>query len=235
MLSEDRADYERTLDQALRSVPERPELAALGQRLNAEQLRIMALRAAPLITAAAASEYEHYVTVRERRGAPAPSSPSSPHPDEAPGAGPAAVLAVLAPVLAGTAAVIFLLVGYVLHVLNPESAFSRTLITLGWLFCAVTAVSLLVASAGLLLTALRNSTGPPRDEPGEEVTRAREAWREALTERGIVPFLRDALADPGSPAAPHRTMPSPPTTRTSGLTRPDLTSPDFGGPEHGPE
>jgi hypothetical protein len=62
LLSEDRQEYERVLDEALRSAPHRPELAAVGQRLNPEQLRTMALNATALIT------------VR----APSPSPPSSP-------------------------------------------------------------------------------------------------------------------------------------------------------------
>ena len=45
LLSEDRYEYERILDEALLSVPHRPELAAVGQRLNTEQLRLMALNA----------------------------------------------------------------------------------------------------------------------------------------------------------------------------------------------
>lgn len=65
LLSEDRQDYERILDEALRSAPHNPELAAVGQRLNSEQLRTMALNATALISAAAATEYQHYVKVRE--------------------------------------------------------------------------------------------------------------------------------------------------------------------------
>ncbi|MGW2384183.1 hypothetical protein ACWCY3_28950, partial [Streptomyces sp. NPDC001658] len=80
-----------------------------------------------------------------------------------------------------------------------------------------------------------------------EVTRARDAWREALLERGILPFLREALADP-SGALRHTAS----TSRTPGLgygrpgfsspeggpsgprpsfTGPDYASPDFGGPD----
>ncbi|MFD5479480.1 hypothetical protein [Streptomyces hawaiiensis] len=243
LLGEDRAEYEQVLDETLSSAPHRPELNALGQRLNAEQLRTMALKAAPLITAAAASEYEHYVKLREQLHGAEPSRPSSAHETsarETAGAGAAAVLAVLVPVLAGTSAAIFLLVGYILKMLNSESALTRTLITTGWLFVAVTAVSVLAAAVGLLLTALRNSPAPPPDEFGEEVARARDAWREALRERGIMPFLRAELADPGSAAAPHRTSPSTPAGRTPGFTgpkfpSPDYSSPDFGGPEHRPE
>ena len=45
---------------------------------------------------------------------------------EAAGAG--AVAAVLTPVLAATAAAIFLLVGYILSVLDPRQAFARTML-----------------------------------------------------------------------------------------------------------
>ncbi|MER5290730.1 hypothetical protein ABT382_01365 [Streptomyces pharetrae] len=281
LLSEDRQEYERLLDEALRSAPRRPELAAAGQRFTTEQLRTMALSATALITAAAATEYQHYVKVREeqRRPAPAATAPTparasgseEPGPDamnlattvgeaaETVGAGAVAVVAVLAPVLAGTAAAIFLLVGYILRVLDPDQAFARTLLTTGWVFGAVTALAILVAAVGLLLTALRNRPAPepgPYGEPTGELAQAREAWREALLERGIVPFLRDALADSGT-AAVHRTAPPAPTSRIPQLgydrpgftspgdgratgsrpsfTSPDYTSPDFGGPEQRPE
>ncbi|MER6672066.1 hypothetical protein [Streptomyces sp. NPDC000983] len=280
LYSEDRQEYERILDEALRSAPTRPELAAVGQRLNSEQLRTMALNATAIITAAAATEYQHYVKVREELRHPAPSTPSSARDTgssesgssamglaatmseaaEPAGAGVVAVAAVLTPVLAGIAAAIFLLVGYILKMLSPEPAFAQTMLTAGWVFGAVTAAAILVAAVGLLLTALRNrpalDTGP-YGESGGEVARAREVWREALLERGILPFLRDALADPGTAAALHRTAPTAPTSRIPNLgydrpgfsspggvpssdqrpsfTSPDYTSPDFGGPEHQPE
>jgi hypothetical protein len=280
LLSEDRQEYERLLDEALRSAPHRPELAAVGQRLNSEQLRTMALNATALITAAAATEYQHYVKVREELRQPAPSTPTSVRETgsaesgssaaglaatmgevaETAGAGAVAVVAVLAPVLAGTAAAIFLLVGYILKMLDPQPAFARTMLTAGWVFGALTAASILVATVGLLITALRNR--PPLDagpygELHEEVARARDAWREALLERGIMPFLREALADPGTTPAVHRTTPSVPNSRIPrlGYDRPGFTSPDdgpaagprpsftspdysgpgFGGPEHQPE
>ncbi|MEU1301085.1 hypothetical protein ACQEV4_03245 [Streptomyces shenzhenensis] len=280
LLNEDRQDYERILDEALRSAAHRPDLAAVGQRLNPEQLRTMALNATALITAAAATEYQHYVKVREELRQPAPSTPSSSTREsgsadsgpgavglattlgeaaETSGAGAIAVVAVLAPVLAGTAAAIFLLVGYVLKMLDPEPAFARTMLTAGWVFGAVTAAAILVAAVGLLLTALRNR---PSLEAGRyraantELARAREAWQEALLERGVLPFLREALADPGTTAS-RRTAPPAPTSRMPRLgygrpgfsspeegsapgsrpsfSSPDYTSPDFGGPDHQPE
>ncbi|MBT2413463.1 hypothetical protein J7I94_23345 [Streptomyces sp. ISL-12] len=283
LLNEDRQEYERVLNEALRSAPHRPELAAVGQRLSSDQLRTMALSATALITAAAATEYQHYVKVREELRHPAPSaSPSSarePGPAESgthsmglaatmgevvesAGAGAGAVITVLAPVLTGTAAAIFLLVGYVLKVIAPEQAFARTMLTAGWVFGALTAITILVAAVGLLTTALRNRPSAEAAAYGErdgEVRRAREAWRAALLEQGIVPFLRDALADPAAApaAATGGTGPSAPSSRIPQLgygrpgfsspdegsgagsrpsySSPDYSSPDFGGPEHRPE
>ncbi|MCT9141045.1 hypothetical protein [Streptomyces violarus] len=280
LLSEDRQDYERILDEVLRSAPHRPELAAVGQRLNSEQLRTMALNATALITAAASTEYQHYVKVREELREPASSSPpavresGSSEPGTGPaglaaamgevaetaGAGAVAIVAVLAPVLAGTAAAIFLLVGYILQMLDPQQAFARTMLTTGWVFGAVTAVAILVAAVGLLLTALRNkptAEGGPYDELQGEVALAREAWHEALLERGILPFLREALVSPDAAAALHHTSSSTPISRIPHLgydrpgftspdeghrggsrpsySSPDYTSPDYGGPEHQPE
>ncbi|MEU6590923.1 hypothetical protein ABZ923_17170 [Streptomyces sp. NPDC046881] len=276
--SEDRQEFERLLDEALRSAPHRPELAAVGQRLNIEQLRTMALSASALITAAAAAEYQHYVTLRAELRQPALSVPPTAENSgtvdpgstttglaaslgeaaESTGAGAVAVVAVLAPVLSGTAAVIFLLVGYILKMLDPGHTLARTLLTTGWVFGAITAAAILVAAVGLLLTALRNSTPADeraRDAAHEELARAREEWRDALLERGIVPFLQEALTEPGTTAVPHPAPPAP-TGRMPRLgydrpgfsspddgtgsgrpsfTSPDYTSPDFGGPEHQPE
>ncbi|MEU6596254.1 hypothetical protein [Streptomyces flaveolus] len=276
--SEDRQEFERLLDEALRSAPHRPELAAVGQRLNSEQLRTMALNASALITAAAAAEYQHYVELRDQLRHPTPSGPPtvdvSEEADpgsaasglattlgeaaESNGAGAIAVIAVLAPVLSGTAAVIFLLVGYILKMLDPGQTFAHTMLTAGWVFGAITAAAILVAAVGLLLTALRNSTPADdraRDAAIEELARAKETWRDALLERGILPFLQAALIDPGTSAG-HPPTPSAPTGRIPRLgydrpgfsspddgtetgrpsfTSPDYTSPDFGGPEHQPE
>ncbi|MFF3288568.1 hypothetical protein [Streptomyces sp. NPDC003023] len=266
LLNEDRAEYGRVLDEALRNAHERPDLTAVGLRLNAEQLRTMALNATALIAASAAAEYEHYVKVRQELRTPTTAAsvrdsvlaPATG--EDSDGAGLGAVVAVLAPVLAGTAAAIFLLVGYILKMLSPTPAFADTLLTAGWFFGALTAAAILVAAVGLLLTALRNGAtqvadGAAAGELPEEVSRAKEAWRHALLERGILPFLRAALADPGtdpSPTGPPRPVSripkigysgpdfsSPADGSTAGqrptFTSPDFSSPDFGGPEHRPE
>ncbi|MEU0130311.1 hypothetical protein [Streptomyces sp. NPDC006289] len=266
LLAEDRPEYERILADALRHAHERPDLEGVGDRLNTEQLRTMALTATALITAAAATEYDHYVKVRgELRGPDDPTAADSvlvPATDRADpeGAGTLAVITVLTPVLAGTAALIFLLVGYLIKAVSP-AAFAGTMVAAGWFFAAVAAAAVLVAAVGLLVTALRNgSTALPavdeeEEELPEDVARAREAWRHALLERGILPFLRDALADPtAGPASrtPHRSAHRIPKVGYSRpdfsgpedgpaagprptFTSPDFTSPDFGGPEHRPE
>ncbi|MGW6455654.1 hypothetical protein ACWF94_06940 [Streptomyces sp. NPDC055078] len=267
LLTEDRAEYERALDDALRNAHDRPDLAAVGQRLNAEQLRTMAMNATALITSAAAAEYDHYVKIREEARAPSAAqsmrdSVLSPAGDDPAGhgAGLGAVITVLAPVLAGTAALIFLLVGYILKMLEPTPSFATAMVSAGWFFVALTAAAILFAAVGLLLTALRNSaTQVPAEEiTGElpdEVARAKDAWRHALVERGILPFFRAALEDPSSdptssaPPRPVSRIPkvgysgpdysSPSAGSTTGqrptFTSPDFTSPDFGGPENQPE
>nr|QXL90810.1 hypothetical protein [Streptomyces sp.] len=345
LLTEDRAEYERILDDALRDAPQRPELAAVGQRLNAEQLRSMALNATALITSSAAAEYAHYVRVREVSGTPSAATdrhapeglgrrfgaavlgtgqprgrrtgngvaprrwgsmsygrrllaavlglrvrpeaptgartpraserpsrvrtPAQPHPggprelppgltDEPAGVGMFAVLLVLVPVLTGTASALFFLVGLVLNLFHTGSALARPMIAAGWLFGAVTVGGIALGVAGLVVTALRHRDLPARSaeahRESEELRRARDAWRNAVLERGIMPFLRDALADPGT--APSRRDPgSPPLGRVPALgynrpdfhppgdgpgptppprpsfSSPDFTNPDFGGPE----
>ncbi|MFD3647121.1 hypothetical protein ACFWUT_08585 [Streptomyces cyaneofuscatus] len=216
----------------------------------------MALNTSALITAAAATEYEHYVKIRQELRRPTPSSlsssasaPGSADPGArtgvtglaaagrrdyaASGAGPVALVAVLTPVLAGGASVLSLLVGFILKMLAPESAFARTLFTTGRFFGAVAAAAILVAVCGLLMTALRSgsaslSAEETEDALPEEVARAREAWRHALLERGILPFLRDALSDPtAGPEAPAQRPAAIPKT---GYGRPSFTGPDFAGP-----
>ncbi len=263
LLAEDRPEFERTLDEALRTARERPELAAGGGRLNSDQLRAAALNAREIINGHALAEYDHYVKVRGELRAPSlPTTLLAPgvgEHAETTGAGAIAVVAVLTPVLAGIAAVVLLLVGFSLRMLTPPPAIADALLTAGWVFAALAAAGLLGAAVGLLFTALRNGStafrAGHRDASAEEVDRARDAWTEALMERGIVPFLREALAEAPEPDA---STPGPPrqSGRIPGLgysrpdfsspgenghktrpsySSPDFSSPDFGGPDHTPE
>ncbi|MFF8384084.1 hypothetical protein [Streptomyces kanasensis] len=227
LLPEDRADYERVLDEALRTATDRPEPSAAAARLGAGQLRAMALDAAALINTAAAAEYAHLVRVREEHRRPSgpsagPGSNPGPRGEVTPGAGLGVVVTVLTPVLAGTAAVVLLLLGYVLRMVDPPPDVAGQLLSAGWFFAAVTAAGLLAAGAALLVTALRNhpaeahATGAT--EP-DEVARARETWHHALRERGVLPFLYEALAASDAPpvSSQETSTPHPPS--------PDLTAP----------
>ncbi|MFH9008994.1 hypothetical protein ACH4E5_37880 [Streptomyces afghaniensis] len=163
-------------------------------------------------------------------------------------------LAVPAAVLSGSVTAIFLLAGLVLTVFSADPEAARSMITAGWVSGAVAAGTLVV----LLAIARRRPSSlddEPHGEMSEKVARAKEAWREALLERGILPFLREALADPDTaasvfpaPPAPTSRMPRlgydrPGFSRPDGgaqgprpsFTSPDYTSPDFGGPDHQPE
>ncbi|MCC5032327.1 hypothetical protein DMH02_003425 [Streptomyces sp. WAC 00631] len=287
LLPEDRPDFARVLDQVLRHAHRRPELGAVGRRLNAEQLRTRALDAAPEIAARAAAEYRQYTELRDesrrvppqddgrggargmsgkdgRGGNGAGFAGAVGEVAESSGAGLLAVFAVLAPVLAGAAAAIFLLIGYLLHLVSPEQPMAEPIITAGWIFLALTAAGIVIAMFGLLFTARRDGAGSLRASAEEdrtsELARAREAWRQALLDRGIVPFLREALEEPpaagqatGSPyggapdpaGAPEARTPqlgyskpgfSSPATGDDpgrGSTRPSFNSPGFSSPDYG--
>lgn len=241
-----------------------------GSPRNAEQLRTLALAAADRICARAAAEYDDYRALRAdartavREAARSRESRAFGYAamgvaeGAGSGAGLLAVVAVLTPLLAGAAALIFLLIGYALGAVDPQPAIASPLRTAGWFFAAVTAASILIGAVGLLLTALRDSSGAIHDSAGgmpPEVLAARDAWHEALLARGMLPFLTDALSgDPATAGAAPAQAPTLRRTPRLGYSRPDFgapqespprsaprfsspdfTSPDFGGPDHAPE
>ncbi|MER7400053.1 hypothetical protein ABT381_31585 [Streptomyces sp. NPDC000151] len=230
LLNEDREEFRRALDEALHAAADRPDLAATGMRLNIEQLRTMALSATTAIAACATAEYQHYVALRAELRAPASARPATAGGEpgegggddaggagvglttmgevaEATGAGLAAMVTVLAPVLAGIAAVLFLLIGYIVHTVSPDESLAQPLISVGWVFAALTAATILIAMGGLVVTALRNGATSLRasrpSELAQEVERAKARWLQALQERGLRPFLLEALTAPEPPTEPH--------------------------------
>ncbi|WP_406344857.1 hypothetical protein [Streptomyces sp. NBC_00648] len=197
LLAEDRPAYEQLVDDVLRAQSTGPD-----EPLTPEQVRTMAVNAASLINAAAAPEYLEYVRRREVsravsvRPVSAEAAETGDEDAEA-GAGPVAVAMVLAPVLAGTAAVGFLGFGYGLRLVSGDSAFVRTLTSTGWVFGAITMAAILVAAVALLLTAVRNGPDAPA---APDVAAARDAWLAALRERGVEPFVREVRRPaPGPP------------------------------------
>lgn len=270
LLTEDRPEFERALDAALHSESTRAALADARNPLNTEQLRTMALSAAAPISACAAPEYESYVKAREglseqrreQRVAAVSGigyAAAAPGVADGSGAGLFAIVAVLTPVLAGTAAVIFLVLGYALALGHSEPDIAAPLRQAGWVFAGVAACGIVVGMIGLLLTALRNDPTAQGDHPPDEppqIAAAREIWRRALLERGLQPFLDAALAKAAGSAPPppdrdngdgnHRmprlgysrpdfTSPGPESSPEPGhrFTSPDFSSPDFSSPDYG--
>ncbi len=260
LLTEDRPEFERVLDRALRDPALRSASGAPAghpHRLTTAQLRAMALNASSAISACAAAEYDRYRELRERdradRSAPdggvrrtAPTGTSGTGGATGTGgafsgAGIFPVITVLTPILAGAAALIFLLTGYLLAAVRPEPAIASPLRTAGWLFLAIAGAGVLVCIVGMLLTALRDGHGAIRaaqPPPPDALAAARADWSAALLERGMLPFLREALDSGGEQAAPRRPRPErggPRAASTLGYSRPGFSSP--GGdpaPSRGP-
>ncbi|MBZ4323676.1 hypothetical protein [Streptomyces huiliensis] len=272
LLAEDRPEFERVLDLALRSADRDPEIRELiaveGRRLDTERLRAAAVEATDAISACARTEYRNYVRAREelrRCTAAARSEPvgagrgrhedddgqDRPHaaPDARTGAGAGAVLTVLAPVLAGIAAFLFLLIGYALEAVDTEASVARPMVTAGWWFAGLTAAGALIAMGALLLTALRNGrpgapgtgapdAGPSRpDRPALAADRARDAWHEALLRDGVLPFLRAAVADApvaDAPVEPDSSYVPGPREARGRTPRLGFSSPGFSSHEEQP-
>ncbi|GAA4963724.1 membrane protein [Streptomyces heliomycini] len=180
---------------------------------------------------------------------------------ETAGAGAGAVVAVLAPVLAGTAAAIFLLVGYVLRMLDPGAAFARTMLTRVGVTRGDGVAVLVAAGWACCSPRCRNKPsalgGRTATRRGGDPGQGRLVARPMCWKRGLPCVLRDALTDPATATAlqhtappRRRTYPSPgvrppagasPARRREGprhtaeLLSPTTHSPDFGGPEHQPE
>ncbi|MFF0725084.1 hypothetical protein [Streptomyces sp. NPDC004134] len=272
LLTEDRPEFERLLDTALHNA-EFTVGAGRGRPLNPEQLRTRALGATAEISASASAEYARYVELRTELRRPSAGGGTLGGPDgirfsgarggaqgDNSSAGVAAAAAVLVPVLAGTAAVIFLLVGYLLHLMNPEPSVASSMRQAGWIFAILAAAAIVISMVALLLTAVRNGSTSIRAAASrdltEQVDRAREEWRAALLERGIQPFIEQALAggaegggpDAGGPdAGPEgggpggggaypavRTDPTVTRTPRLGYSRPAFSSPDDGQSKDGP-
>jgi hypothetical protein len=254
LLSEDRPEFERVLDEALNDEDTRQAAARAATHLDSEQLRALALNATAAIAACAASEYEEYLRIREqvRVAATTPHRDARPHeppadggardPGDDSGAGVSAMVAVLAPILAAAAAVIFLCFGYLLELMSPDPSIAAPLRTAGLVFAVLAGAGIVVGVCALLLTALRNSSADARSlrvESSPEVAAARERWRRALLERGVRPYLhRVLIAGPAGELTAREPEEHVRRTPPLGYSRPGFSSPnpsDPGAPRRGPE
>ncbi|WP_051698702.1 hypothetical protein [Streptomyces albus] len=211
---EDRAAFAEVVDEVLRSEPLRRGLRTAPEG-TAALLRDWALASAEEVARPAAAEYRELCRVRAGGGV-AGAAPGSRTPGGS-GGGLLAALAVLVPLVAAAAAVIFLLLGYVLTLVETQRDVGESLVVTGWSGAAVAAVTGAAGMCRLLITARRHSkTGPRTDDRAEDrtgdgaarsgtdgraeaarrrVAAAREAWRAALRDRAVLPYLRARLPE----------------------------------------
>lgn len=238
---EDRADFDDVLHRALATTEMRTRLRrGVHTTALADWLRERVEASRSEIAANAAPEYARYLSARADAGGRSAAT----RPRRVPPVGrwvrarrrllPA--LAVLAPLLASMAAVVFLLLGYVLEVADAASETADALVRAGWTAAVIAVLTGAAALAGLLVTALRHRSlprpGPDRAARASAVDQARETWQRALLERGMLPFLRARLAE-REQARPGRRADRRPQRPRIGYASPDYASPDYASPGYG--
>ncbi|MCC9711733.1 hypothetical protein E4N62_44905 [Streptomyces sp. MNU76] len=219
----DQADFEHTLHVALNDPDIRETLQQPTAQVTAEQLRARALAAADTIAAEAATEYAALVRLRTL-DTPTPG-PRQPSPATA-GNGLLAALAVLTPLLSVTAAAIFLLLGYGLQLADTQQPLAIALIRAGWVAGAIAVLAAAAAGTALVITTARHRIPSRQPQPdAAALTQAHAAWRQALLERGLLPFLHRQLHQPPGPVPQPRPASSPRTAHSPRLQQPGLHRP----------
>ncbi|MFE7215990.1 hypothetical protein ACFY0A_41200 [Streptomyces sp. NPDC001698] len=221
----DQADFEHTLHVALNDPDIREALQQPTAQVTAEQLRARALTAADTIAAEAATEYAALLRLRTM-AAPAPTSrPRQPEPATARN-GLLAALAVLTPVLSAAAAAIFLLLGYGLQLAGAQQPLAIALVRAGWVAGAVAVLAAAAVGTALVITTARHrATSRPQQPDTASLARARAVWRQALQERGLLPFLRRELHQPPTPVPQPRPAAPPTAEHEPRLQQPGLHRP----------
>ncbi|MFC9748921.1 hypothetical protein [Streptomyces niveus] len=242
---EDRATYTAALDDVIGSTEIQRRLARSG--VKASQLRVLGLAEGPRVASTAEREYRSYLALRQRARGEAPIMPSlsGPGRQQVYGAGLLPVLAVLTPVLAITAAALFLLLGYGLRLADSAAAVAGNLVHAGWISLGVGALAAAVGVLGLYRTASRHRGGAPKDRRDQgltvELDAARAAWLRQLHE-GIRSLLLQHLDRSPTPDAggngPGGNGPGgvgagndEAAVHSPRFTSPRYTGPDFGSPE----
>jgi len=234
LLAEDRPDFARVLDDALRDDSVQRALRAPGHHLNPEQLHTKAMLAAATIAAGAADEYRHYLGLRASLTETSTARTDLPGRLRAEeGAGFFPVLTVLAPILSWSAAGLLLVIGYSLRGTAPDLALGRTVVTAGWVAIAAGVGALAIGSVGLVLTALRDGSATPRGQDPQlhaDLAEAKTAWQRALRDRAILPWLLAHLdSEPATfPLPGPRT--EPPDLHSPGYSSARYSSPGFSSP-----
>ncbi|MFE2722624.1 hypothetical protein [Kitasatospora sp. NPDC059327] len=228
LLQQDRVDFEHALSRALSATEVRDALTAAGPAApGTEDLRALVRGSTAEITAAVGTEFERYAGLRASAAPSAPMRPEPPLGHER-AAGVAGVMAVLVPLIAGTAAAILFVLGQIMDMVKSQRGLGGFLISAAALTAAIAGISMALGLCGLLVEASRRRAAPPRQQPRhddvqDELQRAREAWRTALLEHGLIPFLLS------------RAQPSPNGTAPERAFRPAHSRPDFDSPGFGPQ
>jgi hypothetical protein len=205
LLQQDQADFERVLAQALATERIRTALALSGRRSGAEQLRARAREAAPEIMAAAGAEYGEYARLRAAAElAVTLGRPTTDTRDAPADRGLIGALSVIGPILAGSSAVILLLLGHLLRFVPSQHQLADSVVEAAWTAAIIAAAGAFAGVIGLLVAATRHrSAGPGSARPAaaqDHLLRARDTWRTALLERGMLPFLTTDLGLDGRTA-----------------------------------
>lgn len=224
---QDRPDFEKVLHQALsdpeflerlQHFPDAPGVAQLRTRARDETERIMAPSAA---------EYNRYLAARASVPRPRRSRPAA----TSPGRKLLPVLGVLVPSVSSTATAVLLLLGYFLEVTMSQAELGYSLVYMGWACAAIAVATTLMGLVGLLITVLRHRSAPAGGQRAEPpaVVQARDAWLEALLQRGMFPYLHRVLREAEQHTAAAAQDPDDDSTGYSG---PAYESPDYGSFEY---
>ncbi|MGV9247321.1 hypothetical protein [Streptomyces sp. NPDC003710] len=207
--------FERMVDRALDFPEVAAAIDAAGAGASRAELRAGALEARVRLVGVAAVEYGHYLALRT---AATHGNGSAADGDATAGDDPGhatsvdddrkkrilPVLAVLVPSLGAVATGVFLLCGFGLRAFAVRPHIDDGLVMAGVIAAAVTAGAALGDLAWIVVTGARGRSGRRRDDCADrdpEVCRAREAWEDAVLERGLVPFLLQGVqAAPTDPA-----------------------------------
>ena len=248
---EDRPEFEHILGELLNHEEIRLALRRAPGGPTGEQLRSQALRDSLTISAEVSAEYAYYCETREqvrgtmRRSTPERLGGSDPPQWQAPEgtldaaerAGWVPLLAVLLPILSGLGAIVMLLLGYLLRA--EHVSLGQPLVTAGFVSAVFCAAAIAVDIIGLLLTAARDAATPPNGRSPElyaELAKARDAWRVALRDHALLPYLLAQLGtskpqvgeDDGAAAAQTVGVSLVRSRPSLGFSSPGFTSP---GPE----
>ncbi|WP_200308135.1 hypothetical protein [Streptomyces adelaidensis] len=199
--AEDRSDFEAVLRLALDTPEIRDVLGADPTGLAVRRLRVRALADADEIVAAAGGEYRAYLAVVASAAGAGRAEEGAGEADgrtwrRAADAELLPLVAVLTPLLAGSAAAVVLVLGHLLRLTGVQGPLPGSLVSAGWTLALFAVTSALLAFAALFRTAIRGSTTPDGSE------QARLAWQQALLKRGMLPHLRRRIHEERGGAEP---------------------------------